>query len=679
LIVDGVDAQDSSDQSQVFEQLSGYCVDCHADREDNGNFSIQDLAVNSSAKSGRVRSTAIVRALEVIDYHEMPPQEADSIPAEQREKIVRWLRQQLRTESAGVRPAPTKLRRLNRTEYENTIRDLFRMNRPAFVNPDRIVMNGDYFDPPSGRMPKHVLAFSHYSVAADRSDDLAGVATLPVDAPAEHGFNNQSDALSFSPALIERYFEIAKALLASSEFPELSAEWPQVFEFAETDLIDGDAVRTAASARLSRFLPRAFRRPLRADELERYTKLFLGEWRDESSPAKDGSPRTAQAAMKTTVATILVSPKFLFRGDLKPIGSAQDDSELADFQYAIASRISYFLWASMPDDELFDAAANGKLSRPDDLIAQVDRMLADRKSKSLATDFGMQWLKVRKIATAAPERKEFEQFYRRINNPVWTSMQIEQLLFFETVMLENRSILDFIDADFAYWNNDLFKLYGYRPAEVIGYTPPHDLYEDFFRVSLPASKRFRGGILTSAATLASTSATTRTSPVYRGAWMLEVLFNRPPPPPPEEVPDLEDSATKAHARDVRAMLAKHRDSPACASCHDRIDPLGLALESFDAIGRLRHKYADGTKIDVSGELFGQPFSSTAEFKKMLTKEHSGKFVSAFVQHTLKYALSRSVDVVDQQYIQAITKRVQERGNRFSEVIKAVVTSEPFSR
>jgi len=247
-------------------------------------------------------------------------------------------------------------------------------------------------------------------------------------------------------------------------------------------------------------------------------------------------------------------------------------------------------------------------------------------------------------------------------------------------MLENRRILDFIDADFAYWNNDLFKLYGQMPAKEIGYTPPHDLYEDFFRVSLPADKRVRGGILTSAATLASTSATTRTSPVYRGAWMAEVIFNRPPPPPPDEVPDLQDSAGDGvHAQNVRAMLAKHRASPACASCHDRIDPLGLALESFDAIGRHRQKYTDGTKIDVSGELFGQPFDSTAEFKELLTKEHAGKFVSAFVQHTLKYALSRSVDVADQQYIQGITKQVQERGNRFSEVIKAVVASKPFSR
>ena len=309
---------------------------------------------------------------------------------------------------------------------------------------------------------------------------------------------------------------------------------------------------------------------------------------------------------------MLVSTHFLFRTDLVPNADADESLQ----NYALAARLSYFIWASMPDDELLQAAKENQLSDRRLVEKQVSRMLLDPKAKSLATDFGMQWLKVRKVGTAAPEKKMFGDFYRRINAPIWTSMQIEQLLLFETIMIENRNILDFIDADFAYLNNDLMRWYSHSSFEPIGFTPDHDNYDDFFRVKL--TSRVRGGVLTSGAFLASTSATTRTSPVYRGAWIAEVIFNRPPPPPPDNVPELEAAIVQiGETQDVRSMLAEHRKNAACASCHNRIDPLGLAFEHYDVVGRRRVKYGDDQPVDSAGELFGVPFTTAPKFKLVL--------------------------------------------------------------
>ena len=637
-----------------FQRLRQYCIDCHEDRTDNGNFAIDDIDPLSESWNPE----AVKHALDVIQFNEMPPSDAEQLPPTAIKKITPWLQTSL-SETAPVGEAT--LRRFNRIEYENTIRDLFRMSRPVFANPDRIVINNYYFNPLSKQMPRHVLAYSHYTASQRSTDAIEGVPTLPVDAPAEHGFNNQGDALSFSPVLVERYFEIAKTLLDSPDFPRLASSWSPLFEFPQD--ATPEESQSLANTRIEFFLPRVFRRPVTPREVQRYQTLFASELKSNVD---------AMSAMKTTISTMLVSTHFLFRTDLVPNADADETSR----NYALAARLSYFIWASMPDDELLQAAKEHQLSDRRLVEKQVSRMLLDPKAKSLATDFGMQWLKIRKVATAAPEKSMFGDFYRRVNAPLWTSMQIEQLLLFETIMVENRNILEFIDADFAYFNNDLMRWYSPSSFEPIGFKPDHDGFDDFFRVKL--TSRVRGGVLTSGAMLASTSATTRTSPVYRGAWIAEVIFNRPPPPPPDNIPELEAAVVQiGKTQDIRSMLAEHRKNSACASCHDRIDPLGLAFEHYDVVGRRRAKYGDGQPVDSAGELYGVPFTTAPKFKLALVQKHSEKFVRAFTEHVLKYALSRSLDYSDEVHLLSMTNQVIEKRNRFAEVIRAVALSPPF--
>jgi hypothetical protein len=242
-------------------------------------------------------------------------------------------------------------------------------------------------------------------------------------------------------------------------------------------------------------------------------------------------------------------------------------------------------------------------------------------------------------------------------------------------MVENRSILEFVHADFAYLNRQLMDWYHVDPAEALGYTPPPETFEDFFRIKWP--NLHRGGAITSGAMLVSTSATTRTSPVYRGAWILEVVFNRPPPPPPPAIPALD--AADVHGKtptNVREKLARHRLDPNCAVCHDRIDPVGFALEKFDPLARFRHNYEDGVPVDASGTLYGTDFDGAARFKQVIL-EQKERFVRGFVEHVTRYALGRELRPADGPELERMTQRVLNDDCRFGAVIREVVLSEMF--
>jgi hypothetical protein len=329
----------------------------------------------------------------------------------------------------------------------------------------------------------------------------------------------------------------------------------------------------------------------------------------------------------------------------------------------------------MPDDELFRLAELGSLQDPDVLRSQVQRMLKDFRIKSLSTDFGTQWLKIQKVNSAMPDKDKFPRYYRSELPTPGVSMMIEQLLLFETILVEDRSIMDFITADFAYLNRDLMDWYQIKPSEILGFTPHRENYEDFFRIKWP--NLHRGGIVTSGAMLVSTSATTRTSPVYRGSWLLDVVFNRPPPPPPADVPAL-DIVKDGHALplNVREKLEQHRRDPVCAGCHDRLDPLGYPLEKFDAVGQWRKNYENGDVIDSTGQLFGVDFEGPARFKKQIARNPS-RFVRGFVEHLMEYALGRPLTIADLPEIERITSEVIDRDCRFSEAITQIVLSKQF--
>ena len=645
--------------------LEKYCLDCHDGSDGEGGV---DLSTFQTSKDVVGSLSLWGNALRQVESGRMPPEGNSRASGQEISKLSDWL---MSTVENGTRldPGHGKMRRLNRAEYENTIRDLFRLPRSCFNNNSKIIQTNGYFQPATGQMPRHVLAVSCFWNSRERYSDLPGVSTLPVDPPVEHGFANDQSALSLSPLLMESYLEISNSLLNNVEFAELSNLWQSMFIPVKGE--SGDESIRRAEEQLLSFLPRAFRRVVSAEEMLVYSNLFKNEIGENNSYSK---------SMITTVSAILISPNFLFRHEfLTPSeAGAVRDSDLNNC-FKMANRLSYFIWGSMPDDALFQAANERRLLTDKQLKYQVDRMLDDPKSKSLATEFGMQWLKVQDAASVLPDKTLFPQYYVKSNQrpPPAISMMIEQLLFFESIMVENRRITEFVASDYAYLNRQLMDWYSIDPQQVLGYTPPVDRFEDFFRIKWPDGHR--GGVLSSGAMLISTSTTSRTSPVYRGAWILDVIYNSPPPPAPADVPPLEAALGDTSIElSIREKLAKHRENDACATCHNLIDPPGFAFEMFDAVGKWRGSYANGKKVDSSGELRGEPFMGSQQFKNVVLRDKS-RFVRAFVEHTMKYALGRQLHFVDQPEIRRVADSVTQQDLRFRSVIKEVVLSGPFRK
>ncbi len=642
-----------SEQVQPF--LKKYCFECHSGDDAEAGIDFSQFETQADVLDEQETWETAVEAIE-NDY--MPPDKATQPARDEVIAVKDWFKRTV-IRDAELATTPGVMRRLNRTEYENTVRDLLRLKVDVFDNPARITITDDYFQPATRRMPRYVLAMSHQTYGRRKPAELPGISELPVDPPVAHGFSNDQSALSFSPVYLEASLAIADSLVSDANFPRQSRLWNSLFVL-DAESTTAEQIATARK-RFESFLRRAFRRPATETEIERYTGLFEREL----------GAGNFTTAMQSVVTAVLASPSFLFRRDHVDTGATGAGVD----PYAMASRLSYFLWASMPDDELFQAAAEDRLRTDADLDYQVRRMMADRRVKSLATDFGMQWLKVARLYSARPDKDLFPNWYLVDGDSPGISMAIEQLLLFETILVEDRSILEFVQADYAYLNRPLMDWYFVNPAEALGYTPPQDAYEDFFRIKWP--NLHRGGAITSGAMLVSTSATTRTSPVYRGAWVLEVIFNRPPPPPPPEVPALEAVEVPGHSpKNVRERLEQHRLNPTCAVCHDRIDPLGFALEKFDPLGRFRPDYGQNVPIDATGNLYGEEFDGAARFKNVILRQKE-RFVIGFVEHVAQYALGRQLRASDQEEIERIASRVADRDYRFSAVIREIVLSDLF--
>ena len=645
-------------QTVALPFLQKHCLQCHTGDEAENDL---DLSIFSTQEQVNANLSVWEQVIEAIDDQYMPPSDETQPDAQETRSLKSWYIKTL-VNTGQVQPTVPAMRRLNRTEYQNTICDLLRMSRRVFIDSSEIVLNRDYFEPATGNMAEHVLVMPYFNYLSKQPPVLKGLPEVPTDPPVEHGYSNNHQALSFSPLQAERYIELANLILNSNEFPYTSRLWDSLFVAPEIATTQPQFVESAKS-RLAAFLPRAFRRPVTPQELQRYVDLF----QDQIQQA----PYTE--AMKTTVTAILVSPSFLFRRDF----SADSFDQQQVDSFALASRLSYFLWASMPDDALFQAAREGRLSNATGLRNEVRRMMKDKKIKSLATDFGMQWLQVSSVASARPDRKLYPSYYQFRLQPPGVAMMVEQLLLFETIMVENRNIDEFIQAEWTYVNRQLMDWYGLDVVKAIGFEHDTTITEDFFRVRWP--NRHRGGAITSGATLLGTSATTRSSPVYRGAWVLDVIFNRPPPPPPADVPALEDVPQQGEQPlNVRDRLARHRQDINCAVCHDRIDSAGFALELFDAIGRTRKTYRDGNPVDTAGQLFGKPFVGAAKFKAAILKNERA-FTQGFTEHMLKYALGRKLEITDQVEIETVVDKIIKDGKRFSTVVEEVVLSDLFRR
>ena len=400
---------------------------------------------------------------------------------------------------------------------------------------------------------------------------------------------------------------------------------------------------------LAKFARRAWRRPV-SDSLLQMPLRFYRE-----GYAKGGF----EAGIELAVSAILVNPQFLFRIEQQPAAATSGDAyRISDIE--LASRLSFFLWSSIPDDELLTLAERQELHRPDVLKRQVMRMLVDGRAESLATNFAGQWLYLRNLDAIQPDMRLFPDFDHNLR----LAMRRETELLFAEMVRENRSVLSLVSCEHSYLNERLAKHYGI----------PH-VYGPRFRKVQLGGETNRGGLLRHSSILAVTSLPTRTSPVLRGQWILKNLLASPPPPPPDDVPALADNTVEANLP-VRERLAMHRENEACARCHNLMDPVGLALENFDAIGRFRNWHA-GEQVDVSGGLIGvgELQGVTGVEKAILARPEL--FVSALAEKLLTYALGRGVDSQDGPAVRKIVRETSLAENRFEELITSIVTSQPF--
>ena len=400
---------------------------------------------------------------------------------------------------------------------------------------------------------------------------------------------------------------------------------------------------------LSNLMRRAFRRQVAEEDL-RQPMEFYREARKE-----DGF----EAGIESALAFILMSPEFLFRIEEDPAGLPPNTPyRVSDLQ--LASRLSFFLWSSIPDEELLETAIRGELHKPEILAAQTRRMLADSRARSLASNFADQWLYLRNLDSLTPDSRLFPDFDDNLRQ----AFRRETELFFESILEENRSVLDLLKADYTFLNERLARHYG-----IPGIQGSH-----FRKVSLDPETR-RGGLLRHGSILSVTSYATRTSPVIRGHWILGNLLGTPPPPPPPDVPALPEK-TIASNLSVRERLAEHRANPACASCHDIMDPVGFALENFDAVGRWR-EYENGLPVDASGGLpDGSEFTGVDALEEGLLKRPD-LFVGTFAEKLLTFALGRGMEPYDAPAIRRIIKQAEGDDFKFSSVILGVVNSTPF--
>lgn len=426
---------------------------------------------------------------------------------------------------------------------------------------------------------------------------------------------------------------------------------------------EGTAPADRTRTVLARFLRRAFRRPPTSDELARAVRLA------EDVQVGEGWESAVQLAMQAA----LCSPKFLFRVELDDRPQGPETRPLDPFQ--LASRMSYFLWSSMPDDELLDLAEKGTL--PDRLDEQVRRMLADPRSSSLVKRFAMQWLQVGRIEFISPDGQLFPTFDAKLR----AAMLTETELFVESIVREDRSVLDLVAADYTFLNEPLAKHYGI--ADTLG-TPVGQKPQrpggrpikgpNFQRVSVAGT--VRGGLLTQASILTVTSNPTRTSPVKRGKWVLEQLLGAPPPPPPPNVPELPMDEQAVAGGSLRSRLEAHRRNPSCANCHAKMDPIGFALENFDAVGAFRTK--DGAfDVDATGEFAdGTKFTGPADLKAIVLARKD-EFARCLAEKLLIYALGRGLEHYDRPAVDRIVRALPADDFKFSRLAVEIVRSEPF--
>ncbi len=723
--------------------LQKYCFDCHAGGAEEGGLTLDEFAKPEAFAKNRKTAELVFK---MLNAGVMPPEEGAQPKMEERQAAVDWIDAKLNYVDCDLPPDPGRvtIRRLNRAEYNNTIRDLVGIDfEPAADFPSDEVGNGfdnigDVLSLPPLLLEKYLEAAEtiakksivahpdRYGIQRFAGKDLEGtgsaggpgddgfitmastgsvIAKVRIPAKSEYVVRTEAraDQAGDEPARMElrldgkkievfdikgrrkpdayeakfqidagehkleaafindfynpkaknpkerdrnlhvRKIEVVPTNVSLDQLPESHRR----IVFVTPDKNTSD--KTAAERILDRFITQAFRRPATDEEVEKFRDLAM---------FAISRGETFEEGIQIAVTAVLVSPHFLFRVEDHSLSEKPAVKPVRD--YELASRLSYFLWSSMPDEELFQLAEKKKLRQPAILEKQVRRMLQDPKSKALVDNFASQWLNLRNLEEVSPDPKMFPSF----NDDLRRDMRKETEEFFAAIMRDDLSVMDFLDANFTFVNERLAEHYGI--AGVRG--------EEFQKVSLSGMPR--AGVLTQASILTLTSNPTRTSPVKRGKWILENLLNEPPPPPPPNVPELEETAKEKPGLSLRKQLELHRQSPSCAACHKTMDPLGLGFENFDAVGKWRDR--DGKlPVDASGELpGGKKFQGPIELIKLL-KQRKIDFRRCLVEKMLTYALGRGLEYYDRCAVDTITQNMDKDGNRFSRMVLEIVQSQPF--
>ncbi len=647
--------------------LATYCYGCHGEKDKvKGKVNLKEL---TSGQDFLSNIELVRKAAEALAYQEMPPEDENQPKAEERRKLAAlfngYLEKHLRDSG---RLKPIVMRRLNRYEYNNSVKDLLQLKGDLYPLPEKVIRGRGYFNPASGRFPDTVQV-SNRALGKNQIEQhiLTGVSPFAIDLQAEHGFNNQGDQLSVSPILLESFLKLGRSIVNAREFDGYSAITDTFYRAPGEK--DRKLWPLITEQRLRPFLERAFRASISDELLARYVKFAMHEIDRHGSYPQ---------AMKSVTAAVLASPRFLYLTERKRDAGAEE----ALTPYELAARLSFFLWSTLPDEELLASARSGDLVQPEVYALQVTRMLESPKSKALAENFARQWLRLDQLITAVPDFDRFQVYYSRIGCEQWKfglQTMAEPLLLFESIMVEDRSIMLLVDSNYSYRSDEMQSWYKDKVPfrNKANRNRFNTGAQRFNRRSLDT--RREGGVITSAAALTMTSEPLRTSPIRRGAWVATVILNKPPPPPPDVIPEIEqdDAVIEARGQTLRERLVAHQENESCVSCHQKIDPLGFALENYDAIGRWRDTYRSGLPIDASGTLFGKGrFQDVIGLKDVLLANPEW-FVRAFSEHLLAYALGRELDLSDKPAIDRITQKVMARKGQFSTVVSEIATSYPF--
>ncbi len=585
--------------------LQSQCLDCHTGPNADGEL---DLSVF-------ITQRPLVKELDTwrnisqrIALGDMPPADHATLTGKQKESFANWYTNEIYNfDYASVRhPGYEPVRRLTHIEYQNTIRDLFKV-------------------------------------------DIADVTKFSADLSGRSGFENSANTLFLQTGLFEKYTQSAEHIVgrlfeSTASLPLLEAK-QKLLAIENTQLDPTERARVI----IRRFGDRAFRRPIQPRELDDLLKIFHSAFQENGD--------FDQAIQKPLIA-VLVMPQFLLKVESEMSGI--HPQKISDFD--LASRLSYFLWATMPDNRLLRLASEGRLSEPEVLSAEVARMLTSKRARALGTVFAAQWLGFDDVGIRRRQDP--------IDNPWCTetlmeAMRSESALFFYSLLRDNQPVHQLIDARYTYLNEELARHYGIRGIEGTKMRP----------VRLKTTRR--GGILTHASVLSVTAFPDRTSPVVRGHWVLSNLLGTPPPDPPPDVGEIDEQVLERDDLSFREKVQLHSKNPQCAACHQEMDPIGFSLENYDNFGRWRTRQY-GEAIDAHGQLpNGQRFTGAAGLREVIASQRRDDLTRQIAKKMLTYATGRQLEYYDEAALRKIVETTRQDDYRFQTLLMAIIESYPF--